>query len=225
MPTVIIAVVAIVLLILRMAFPSKKGEQKQCPVFDYQMVPVMDPDGKKGFYMGKYQVTQAQWQAILDDSSGLANISHFKGDNLPVQNVSWNDAQEFINKLNQKTGKRYRLPTEAEWEYAARGGDKSKGYTYAGSNNLNKVAWYRENSIGKPASVGTRLPNELGLHDMYGNVYEWATKKSGKGILKGGGFDDEAKHFKLKGGPNKEYGLVWDCDHEDGLRLVHPLIN
>ncbi len=93
-------VAAVGLFILRIAFPSEKGEQEQTIIFDYPMVPVMDPDGKKGFYMGKYQVTQAQWQAILGSSSPLANISHFKGDNLPVDNVSLDTAQIFVRRLN-----------------------------------------------------------------------------------------------------------------------------
>lgn len=121
------------------------------------------------YYMGKFEVTQELWQAVMG-----SNPSSFKGNNLPVESVSWNDVQEFITKLNQKTGANFRLPTEAEWEYAARGGNKSKGYKYSGSNNINDVAWYTSttNDSGtKP--VGTKTPNELGIYDMSGNVYEW----------------------------------------------------
>ena len=121
------------------------------------------------YYIGKYEVTQELWQAVMG-----SNPSNFKGTNLPVESVSWNDVQEFIRKLNQQTGANFRLPTEAEWEYAARGGNKSKGYKYSGSNNINDVAWYTSttNDSGtKP--VGTKSPNELGIYDMSGNVYEW----------------------------------------------------
>ena len=120
------------------------------------------------FYIGKYQVTQAQWKAVMGN-----NPSHFQNcDNCPVEQVSWNDAQDFIEKLNQKTGKNYRLPTEAEWEYAARGGNKSNGYAYSGSNDVNAVAWYGYN-CSKTHPAGEKRPNELGIYDMSGNVLEW----------------------------------------------------
>ena len=120
------------------------------------------------YYIGKYEVTQALWQTMMGN-----NPSKFKGDNLPVENVSWYDCQEFISKLNRITGKTFRLPTEAEWEYAARGGNKSLGYQYSGSNNLSDVAWHLDNSGDKTHAVGTKQPNELGIYDMSGNVYEW----------------------------------------------------
>ena len=120
------------------------------------------------YYMGKYEVTQALWQEVMG-----SNPSYFKGDNLPVEQVSWNDCQEFINKLNSITGRKFRLPTEAEWEYAARGGKKSRGYQYSGSSNISDVAWYTDNSGSKTHPVGTKQSNELGLYDMTGNVWEW----------------------------------------------------
>ena len=127
------------------------------------------------YYIGQTEVTQDLWQAVMRN-----NPSWFEEKNLPVEQVSWEDCQTFIQKLNQLTGQKFRLPTEAEWEYAARGGKYSKGYQYAGSNNLNNVAWYKDNSAYETHPVATKQSNELGLYDMSGNVWEWCqdTKKS-----------------------------------------------
>ena len=121
------------------------------------------------FYIGKYEVTQKQWKEVMG-----TNPSTFSGcDDCPVEQLSWNDIQIFINKLNDKTSFDFRLPTEAEWEFAARGGNLSRGYEYAGSNDYKAVAWYDSNSKGKPRQVGMKDSNEYGLYDMSGNILEW----------------------------------------------------
>ena len=127
------------------------------------------------YYIGKYEVTQELWEAVMG-----SNPSHFKGSNLPVEKVSWDDCQKFIRKLNGLTGENFRLPTEAEWEYAARGGSKSGKYKYSGSNIIGDVAWYTDNSGSKTHAVGTKSPNELGIYDMSGNVWEWCQDWYGK---------------------------------------------
>jgi formylglycine-generating enzyme required for sulfatase activity len=161
------------------------------------------------FQIGKYEVTQAQWKAIMG-----SNPSHFKGDELPVERVRWDDVQEFIRKLSAKTGKQYRLPTEAEWEFAARGGNKSGGTKYSGSYNMDNVGWYDKNSGRKTHPVGRKSPNELGIYDMSGNVWEWCSDWYGeyssslqanpKGaisglgrVLRGGSWGDTAPYCRV----------------------------
>ena len=126
------------------------------------------------FLIGKYEVSQTLWLAVMGE-----NPSVNTGINLPVDNVTWNECQTFITKLNELTGKDFRLLTEAEWEYAARGGNKSKGYKYSGSNNLGDVAWYIDNSNNTSHAMGTKAPNELGIYDMTGNVMEWVSDWKG----------------------------------------------
>ncbi len=121
------------------------------------------------YYIGETEVTQALWQAVMG-----SNPSEFTGDSRrPVEQVSWEDCQRFISRLNSLTGQQFHLPTEAQWEYAARGGSKSRGYKYSGSNDVGSVAWYYENSSSTTHPVKTKSPNELGLYDMSGNVWEW----------------------------------------------------
>jgi formylglycine-generating enzyme required for sulfatase activity len=123
------------------------------------------------YCLGQTEVTQALWNAVMG-----SNPSNFTGDlNHPVEMVSWNDCQQFITKLNQMTGMTFRMPTEAEWEYAARGGKKTRGNMYAGGNTLDDVAWYNANAAGTTHPVGTKAPNELGIYDMSGNVYEYCS--------------------------------------------------
>lgn len=154
------------------------------------------------FCIGETEVTQALWKAVMG-----SNPSKFSGDNLPVEYVSWDDCHTFISKLNQLTGKTFRLPTEAEWEYAARGGDKSKGYTYSGSNTVGSVAWYYDNSSSKTHTVAKKQPNELGLYDMSGNVYElcsdnWSDnysspRNSSNRVARGGCWMGGASHCRV----------------------------
>jgi formylglycine-generating enzyme required for sulfatase activity len=146
---------------------SKDGGSDEKPVHQVTL---------SDFFIGKVEVTQRQWQYVMGK-----NPSFFKGcDDCPVEQVSWNDVQEFIRKLNRKSGKNYRLPTEAEWEYAAKGGNKSKGYTYSGSDSIGDVGWYTKNSDSKTHLAGQKQPNELGLYDMSGNVLEWCSDWYGR---------------------------------------------
>ena len=131
------------------------------------------------FYLGQYPVAQQLWQAIMGE-----NPSHFKGRNRPVETVSWEDAQRFLKKLNELTRSRFRLPTEAEWEYSGKGGIYSQQYAFCGSDKLKQVGWYAENSNNETHDVGLLLGNELGLYDMSGNVEEWCADWFSEGFYK-----------------------------------------
>ena len=128
-----------------------------------------------GFEIGKYEVTQGQWKAVMG-----SNPSRFSacGDNCPVEQVTWNEVQEFIKKLNAKGQGKYRLPTEAEWEYACRSGGKPE--KYCGGDNLDQVAWYKGNATSTTHPVGQKTPNGLGIYDMSGNVWEWTCSEYGQ---------------------------------------------
>jgi serine/threonine protein kinase len=209
------------------------------------------------FYIGKYPVTQKLWEAVMGDNPSYFQtgrelragdifrsavvLNQDTSDN-PVENVSWDDVQKFINKLNKKSGKKHRLPTEAEWEYAAKGGNKSQGFEYAGSNSINDVVWYNENSysLGKnhpdygTNPVGEKKANELGIFDMSGNVSEWCsdwyasypsgTQTNPKGalsggnrVLRGGSWYDDAQYcrsaYRISGSPVISFNFL-------GFRLV-----
>ena len=183
------------------------------------------------YYIGETEVTQELWKSVMG-----SNPSTIIGDKRPVESVSWDDCQEFIRKLNQLTGKKFRLPTEAEWEFAARGGTKSLHYKYSGSNDINAVAWYFENSGESSHVVKTKKPNELGIYDMSGNVAEWCSDKYGDytsaeqtnpqgaslgsdRVLRGGCWDDE-KDWESCRSSARSYGSPDFDDIVFGLRLV-----
>ena len=182
------------------------------------------------YYIGETEVTQELWKAVMGK-----NPSWFKyNPQKPVENVSWHDCQSFIKRLNELTGKNFRLPTEAEWEYAARGGNKSKGYKYSGGNDINEMAWYKGNSNSQTHDVKTKSPNELGIYDMSGNVLEWcedwfgyyssSSQTNPKGpssgsyrVLRGGSWKNGARYCRVSNRSNRNpgYGHLYS-----GFRLA-----
>ena len=190
------------------------------------------------FYICKYEVTEALWTAVMGSNPSKYPL----GDNYPVEQVNWYDCQDFVEKLSELTGRHFRLPTEAEWEYAARGGQRSRGYRYSGSYNLDEIGWHVGNAHHYKREVGTKKPNELGLYDMTGNVSEWCQDKldieyyhhspsinpqgpdrstyKDNRCFRGGSFCDEEKYDELKVytrntgmPPEEKYGHL-------GLRLA-----
>jgi formylglycine-generating enzyme required for sulfatase activity len=198
------------------------------------------------FYIGKYPITQAQWKAVMG-SSYPRELWNSDCDDCPADNVSWNDIQEFIKKLNAQTGQNYRLPTEAEWEYACRGGLQSAHYKYSGSNDIDEVAWYSKNYTnskhgkrGTTHPVGTKKPNELGIYDMSGNISEFCQDKYDKNyysnspsvnpkgtntsyiVLRGGSWADDAEKCRVANRYNTgamNYSLT-----KSGFRLALSLL-
>ncbi|MCL2649464.1 MAG: bifunctional serine/threonine-protein kinase/formylglycine-generating enzyme family protein [Candidatus Azobacteroides sp.] len=184
--------------------PVQEKQAEFLKQFNLQMVKVGD------FEIGKYEVTQKQWELVMDNNP----VKLFRGDNYPVQNVNWNNVQEFIKKLNEKTGKNYRLPTGREWKDAARGGSKSKGYKYSGSDDIDEVAWYED----KPRPVGSLNPNELGIYDMSGNVGEWCSDQR---IYGGSWFENDTTKC-LVDSPPEDKGTIYKGS-EVGFRLARTL--
>ena len=185
------------------------------------------------YLIGKHEVTRALWVAVM-----RSNLSeNLQGGDYPVEMGSWDDCQEFIGKLNARTGLKFRLPTEAEWEYAARGGNRSKGYKYAGSDDLDEVGWYDDNSRRHMFPVGLRKPNELGLHDMSGNVWEWCQdwyddytadsqtnpagpQSGGFRVLRGGSFNLVAGSCRVS---CRDFGFSDSWNDDIGFRLALSL--
>ncbi len=181
------------------------------------------------YYIGETEVTQELWGAVMGD-----NPSYNVGDNKPVDNISWNKTQEFIELLNYKTGRKFRLPTEAEWEFAARGGNRSNNYKYSGSNSVDIVAWYQDNSNNETKDVKSKMPNELGIYDMSGNVSEWCSDWYGgyiynsqtnptgpdwgnEKVVRGGAFSLEDTYCRVSG--RSSATSSWN-DENYGLRIV-----
>ena len=203
----------------KMGSPDADGEFDEKPAHEVVL---------SSYYISKYEVTQELWQEVMGN-----NPSMNTGENLPVESVSWDDCQLFISKLNEITGVKFRLPTEAEWEYAARGGDVSKGYRYAGSDSIDEVAWYY-NFDTASHEVGGKQPNELGIYDMSGNVLEWCSDwhgpykaglqknptgpKSGDyRVTRGGFWESESNHCSVT---YRHPVSPDDVSQSIGLRLV-----
>ena len=215
--------------------PAFDGEDKVYTVngVSFKMIAVKDGTFQMGngyygvhqvtlsdYYIGETEVTQELWNAVMG-----SNPSYFTGNmQRPVEQVSWDDCQTFISKLNQLTGETFRLPTEAQWEYAARGGNQAQGRLYSGSNTIDNVAWYGSNSSSTTHPVKTKAPNELGIYDMSGNVWEWCSDCYGSyssaaqtdptGPSKG-------SHRVIRGGSWCEYTTDCCVANRDGYTPTH----
>ena len=183
------------------------------------------------YYIGETEVTQELWNAVMG-----SNPSNLTGNmQCPVEQVSWNDCQTFISRLNELTGATFRLPTEAQWEYAARGGNQAQGRMYSGSNTIDNVAWYTSNSSSTTHPVKTKAPNELGIYDMSGNVEEWCSDWSGSyssaaqtdptgpatgsyRVTRGGSWADFAAFCRVT---YRSRSTPANSSLHDGLRLAH----
>lgn len=165
----------------------------------------------ESFYMCKYEVTQEEWQAVMGN-----NPSTHKGSKLPVENISEEECSLFLSRLSEITGMCFRLPTESEWEYAARGGSKSHGCKFAGGNRINDVAWEYGNSKGSSHPVGKKTPNELGLYDMSGNVYEMCRNTNGEYESRGGSYGHYYEYCSVASSYGQSGWMSDDC----GLRLA-----
>ncbi|MDR0895605.1 MAG: SUMF1/EgtB/PvdO family nonheme iron enzyme [Prevotellaceae bacterium] len=182
---------------------------------DFDMIYIEGNDTVKSFYIGKYTITQAQWERVTGSNPSKSR----QGGQYPVEYVSWDEAQKYCEKLSKLTDKSYRLPTEAEWEYAARGGKESKGYEYSGSDTLDEVGWYDGNSGGHTHEVGQLKPNELGIYDMSGNVWEWCSDEvwGSDRVLRGGSWNYGAKYCRSA---DRSYIVPGNRSSYDGFRVV-----
>ena len=178
------------------------------------------------FYICKYEVTEALWTAVMGSNPSKYPL----GDNYPVEQVNWYDCQDFVEKLSELTGRHFRLPTEAEWEYAARGGQRSRGYRYSGSYNLDEIGRYADNSrayswytLGTKKEIGTKKPNELGLYDMTGNVAEWCQDKLGNDYYRHSPTTNPQGPDRSSEKDNRCFrgGSVCDNDKYDYLKVYH----
>lgn len=189
------------------------------------------PMNLNDFYIGETEVTQALWVAVMGAEptyNGGWENKYGRGSDYPAYRVSWNDCQEFLKKLNQLTGKTFRLPFEAEWEYAARGGSCSKHFKYSGGNRIKEIAWYYYN-CNSTHPVKTKLPNEIGIYDMSGNVWEWCNEcfysysdpvgstNNSQRVIRGGGWYNEAWYNRVS---YRGYLVPIDCNYNLGFRLA-----
>jgi hypothetical protein len=202
--------------------PADDGKHHNGDAYNYKGMDMVFVEGTEGafgtpgFYIGKYEVTQAQWQKVMGK-----NPSNFKGNNLPVENVSWKDIQEFLQKLNAMTGGNFRLPSEAEWMDAANGGLNKDNYEYAGSNTIDDVAWFKDNSGKTTHPVGTKQPNSIGIYDMSGNVWEWCQDyyiNHSNRVNRGGSWGNGAGYCRVANRNGRSPG---SRDSYSGFRLAY----